>query len=467
MSSAVDTTPGTPPDAVDATAPPRTRSLKQILVHGSSWTMIEYGGSQVLRLASNVVLANAFIDSTAYGVMGIILLFTQALDMFSDIGIGPSIIQHKRGDDKRFLNTAWTLQVIRGLLIAVSASAIAWPVSIVYNETMLQLALPVAALSSAIAGFNSINLHLLNRHVKLARLSLINLGTQVVAIAGTIALAALTRSVWALIGGALLSAAVKLIASHLFCPGPRHAFAWDRTATSDLIHFGKWIFLSTLFGYLASRGDQVILGWYFPTKAEFGLYFTAAMLSSSFVNGVHAISSRVLFPVYARLANEGPETLRRQTFRMRAVLIAITVPPVCVLTIWGKEIVKLLYPFRPEFHGAGWMLQVLAVGALISVVGSTIGPVLLAKGDSYRFMIMQGARTVIMCVTMAVCGYLGSISGVENGSHIGIVIGVALPEYILYPVLVWAVRRYGVWLPKLDFAALATAGVVIAVGVLL
>ena len=450
-----------------AGSPPYSNSLKQVLLRGSSWTMIEYGGSQVLRLGSNLILANAFISSSAYGVMGIIQLFTAALDMFSDIGIGLSIIQHPRGAEKRFLNTAWTVQVIRGLLITAFAAVIAWPASKLYQEPLLLTALPVAALSSAISGFNSINLHLLNRQVRLERLSLINLGTQVVSVIGTIAIAAVTKSVWALIGGALLSATVKLIASHAFCPGPKHNFAWDRTATNDLVHFGKWIFLSTLFGFFASRGDQAILGWYFSSKAEFGLYFTAAMLSGAFVNGVHTISSRVLFPVYARLATEAPESLRRQTFRVRAVLIGLTVPPVCVLAIWGQEIVTLLYPFKPEFHGAGWMLQILAMGAVVSVIGSTVGPVLLAKGDSYRFMVIQAARTVIMCVTMALCGYIGGRSGVENGAHIGVVIGVALPEYFLYPVLVWAVRRYGVWLPKLDITAMALAAIVIALGLIL
>jgi O-antigen/teichoic acid export membrane protein len=387
--------------------------------------------------------------------------------MFSDIGIGPSIIQHKRGDEKSFLNTAWTLQVVRGALIAICAAAIAWPVSIVYSDSILRYALPVAALSALIGGFNSINLQLLNRHVKLARLSLINLGTQVVAIVGTVMFAYVTRSVWALIAGAILSAIIKLIASHLFCPGPRHDFAWDRTATRDLFHFGKWIFFSTLFGFLASKGDQVILGVYMTSKAEFGLYFTAASLSGALVNGVHTISGRVLFPVYARLATEAPDTLRKQTFRVRAILMALTVPPVCVLAIWGQEIVQLLYVNRHEYYGAGWMLQILAMGAVVSVIGSTVGPVLLAMGDSYRFMIIQITRTILMCITMATCGYIGWRLNGESGAHFGVLIGVALPEVFLYPILVWAVRRYGVWLPKLDIAGFVIAGVVIALGLLL
>ncbi len=113
------------------------------------------------------------------------------------------------------------------------------------------------------------------------------------------------------------------------------------------------------------------------------------------------------------------------------------------------------------------MLQILSMGAVVSVIGSTIGPVLLAVGDSYRFMLMQGARTVIMCCTMAIGGYLGQTSGIDKGAQIGVVIGVALPELFLYPILVWSVRRYGVWLPKLDLAGFVFAVVFIGLGLAL
>ncbi|MBM3288881.1 MAG: hypothetical protein FJY92_01895 [Candidatus Hydrogenedentes bacterium] len=463
MSDALKLDDGLAPSSRSGGDAPGRRSLKQMLLHGSSWTMFEYGGSQALRLVSNIVLARHFIDPQAYGVMGIVLLFTTALDLFSDIGLGPSIIQHPRGEEKRFLNTAWTMQAARGVLLSLCAVAIAWPAAVVYREPLLMTALPVAALSSAIGGFNSMNLHLLNRQVRLARLAFINLGAQAIAIVGTIAIAAVTRSVWALIAGSLLASFLKLVASHLFCPGPRHAFCWDRTATDALFRFGKWIFFSTAFWFVSSRGDQAILGWYLTDKAEFGQYFIAAMLSGALANGVYTIASRVLFPVYARVAEDAPGSLRAQTLRMRGALIALTVPPACVLAIWGREIVQLLYR-RPEYYDAGWMLQIVAVGTVGAVVTSTIGPVLLARGDSYRFMIVQVSRATIMCVTMIACGAIGGWTGIEKGTQIGLIVGVALPEYIVYPVLVWAVRPYGVWLPKLDFAAVAAAGVVIAIG---
>lgn len=485
MSGAVDIAPPEVEPAAKSLREPRKRSLKEMLLHGSSWTLMEYGGSQVLRLGSSIVLAHLLKDPAIFGVNLIVSVFMQGISMFSDLGIGQSVIQSKRGADPRFLNTAWTMQILRGVFFSLAALLLAWPVSRIYgNETVLY-ALPIAGLAGILEGFNSTKLFLLNREVRLARLAAINIGTQIIAIIGTVTFAYFSHTVYALIGGALLSSLVKMVASHVFCPGPADRLAWDKSSTHELFHFGKWIFFSTLFGFLASRGDQLLMGWYMSI-ALFGAFGWAVFLKEGVVQGMHQISQRVLFPLYARIAQENPEQLRRQTFRVRAVLILLSVPPVCILVVWGKEIIMLLFP--EKFHEAGWMLQVLSAGAIVSVIGSTVGPVLLAVGDSYRFMIIQASRAVILCITMFLGGFIGSVvadimvmpaimypdhfealgmSTWGQGRIIGVIIGATLPELFLYPVLIWAVRRYGVWLPKLDLAGFAFALGLIALGFML
>ncbi|MDZ4858273.1 MAG: oligosaccharide flippase family protein, partial [Candidatus Hydrogenedentes bacterium] len=343
-----------------AGATPHRRSLKAVLFQGSSWTMAEYGLSQVLRLLSNVALASLLNDPAIFGINLILMVFMQALDMFSDLGLGQSVVQSKRGDDPRFLNTAWTIQVMRGFAFSLAAVLLAWPASMAYqNYPALLYVLPVAGLAGIIGGFNSMNLFVLHRHVRLGRLAIINIGTQAIAIVATLIFAYYSKTVWALIAGALFSNLVKCVASHLLCPGPRSRFAWDSTATHELFHFGKWIFFSTLFGFLASRGDQLLMGWYM-TADMFGTYAMAILLAQAVGFGMHQISQRVLFPLYARIATDDPQRLRAQTLRVRAVLMALSVPPVCVLVIWGQEIVGLIYP--DTFRNAGWMLQILAAG---------------------------------------------------------------------------------------------------------
>lgn len=435
-------------DAVPAQRP----SLKALAIRGSTWTLVEYAIGQGLRLISNIILSRLLFPEV-FGTMLLVSVFMQALEMFSDLGIGQSVIQNKRGEDKDFLNTAFTLQVLRGVALFVGSVLLAWPASWIYGTHELLYLIPVTALGAVFTGFGSANYLLLNRRMWLARLALINLGTQFVTICFTVCLAWLWPSVWALVLGGVAACAVKLIATHTLCPGSRDQFHWDAETARDLFHFGRWIFVSTLFGFLASRGDQLILGYFLPA-AFFGVYGFASFISQGAVQALYTISNRVLFPVYSRLAESGPENLRSKMFRVRAVLMAVSVPPVCVLAIFGPQIVDLLYDAR--YQDAGWILQILAAGGVASVIGSTTGPVLLAVGDSFRFMIVMAARMAFLLLAMGIGGYFFGVKG--------LIVGVAAPDLMMYPVLTLCIRKYGVWFPWLDLAGFSFAAVCIGAG---
>ena len=87
--------------------------LRAKAMRGSAMTIISFGGQNVLRLGSNLILTRLLFPE-AFGLMALVQVFMGGLQMFSDLGIQASIIQNSRGDDPDFLNTAWTIQVIRG-----------------------------------------------------------------------------------------------------------------------------------------------------------------------------------------------------------------------------------------------------------------------------------------------------------------------------------------------------------------
>src|SRR5436190_24241135 len=117
-----------PSPSLDAAAP---RSLEKRLVRGSVWALVGHGGSQVLRLADNLVLWR-LLYAEAFGLMAIVNVFMLGLLMFSDVGIGPSIIQHEHGDDPKYHHSAWTIQAVRGLALFVVAAAAAVPLAHFY-----------------------------------------------------------------------------------------------------------------------------------------------------------------------------------------------------------------------------------------------------------------------------------------------------------------------------------------------
>ncbi len=439
--------PATPPKAPEATLSLRSRALR-----GSVWTIAGHGLSQALRLGGNLVLTRLLFPE-AFGVLALVQIVMRGLHMFSDVGLNASVIKDKRGDDPTFLNTAWTIQVIRGGGLCLCACVLAWPAAVFYGEPSLIWLIPAAGLSSILTGFGSTALFTLRRHVRLQPLVLCELSSRLAGLAVMIGLALLWPSVWALVVGGLFRTGLNSLLSYFLLPGRGPRFTWDRAAAREMFRFGRWIFLSTALAFLLQQGDKAVLGK-FITSAELGVFAVAAALSRLPLDVLRILNTRVLFPIYADLANNSPRRLRNRLYRARITLLTTFLPLLWILTIWGRLIVKLLYDAR--YVHAGWMLQILAAGSIGSVIAVTTGSVVLAVGDSFRHMVAQLVRTVLLIAGMAIGGWAWGVPG--------LLIGAAASKVLDYPALAWAVHRHGVWFPKLDLAAYAISVAVIGLG---
>lgn len=428
------------------------RSLETRSLRGAIWSLGGHGASEAIRLASNLILTR-MLAPEHFGTMLIVNVVLMGLRLFSDIGIGPSVIQHAKGEDRRFLDTAWTVQVVRGFTLWILSAVLAYPLAQVYGQPQLVALIPVAALSAAVAGFNSTSLFTLNRRLALGKLTLLEIAQQLTSIAVMVIWARLSPSVWALVAGGIAGSAFRAVASHFLVPGPKNRFAWDRETLQSITSFGRWILLSTAFSFLATRADRLILGKLL-TPTDAGLYSIATVLGQNISKLASDLGWRVLFPLYARLLEHDAEQIHARLRRARGLLMAVALPPACFLAVFGDRVVELLWD--PRYAGAGLMLQILSAGSIVGVVTETSIPILLAAGDSYRHMVNTVSRFVTLVACMTVGAWLAG--------PIGCIVGVAAAPLLLYPIIAALARRYGAWQPVVDVVAVTGSMALIALG---
>lgn len=425
-------------------------SLKARLIRSSGLTVIGYGTSQVLRLASNLILTRLLFPE-AFGVMALVSVFMMGLVMFSDLGIGPSIMQNKRGDDPDFLNTAWTIQVIRGFALWIVATALAWPMAWFYSVPELTLYLPVAALTLVILGFKPTRHETANRHLLLGRVTVIDIITQVVGIISAVLLAWWTQSVWALVISGIISAFAQLVMYNLYLPGAKNHFRWEKPAAHELIRFGKWIFLSTIAGFALGQGDKLVLGKYLSLE-QLGIYNIGYFLASfPLLLGVMLIG-KILIPIY----REKPPSESAQNFKqlqkMRFILTGMIFLLVMFFGLSGVALIHLLYDSR--YYAAGAVVVLVVIMQIPQVIVLTYDQAALASGDSRRFFVLAAARAILMIS--------GLVIGIQILSLPGALIGQGIAMLAAYPVVVWLARKQGAWDPLHD-AVFAVSGVLFAV----
>ena len=407
-------------------------SLKKQAFRATAWTIGGYGASMVLRFASNLILARLLLPAS-FGLMNLVNVFIMGLHLFSDVGLGPSLIQNKRGDDPTFINTAWTIQVIRGGALWLGSILIAWPVAQVYGEKELLYLIPIVGLSTLISSLNSTALYTLNRQLAVGKLAIFELGGQVIGLTAMISWAWFDRSVWALVFGGLATSIIQLVWSHRLLPEQPNRFVWDKEAAKNIFSFGKWIFFSTALTFLASQADRLILGK-LVTPAQLGIYGIAYTLADIPRQVIMALSGKVIFPAFSKMVDLPRETFRAKILKNRRPLLLALATGLTILVSVGDYAVRLLY--KPVYHDAAWMLPIIAVGIWHTSLYSTMSPALMALGKPV-YNTIGFSLTLITISTALFVGY--HYMGLK-----GAVIAVAVGDLPFY-----GVTMYGLWREKL------------------
>ncbi|WP_434063233.1 oligosaccharide flippase family protein [Gemmobacter denitrificans] len=408
-------------------------SLFSRVLRGSVLTAGAYAFSQVLRLGSNLILTRLLYPE-AFGLMALVSVLLIGLSMFSDIGLGPAISQSDRGDEPDFLDTAWTVQVMRGLVLWLATCALALPAARLYEAPELAMLLPVAGLSLLIGAFNPTRIDTAHRHLLLGRVTMLDLASQAIGIAAMVGLAMWHPSVWALVNGAIIGAVAKLVLTHWGLPGQPNRFRWEPTAGAQLIHFGKWIFLSTACGFLLAQGDKAILGAFLELD-ELGVYNIGYFLASFPVMLGGAVVGRIMIPIYR---DHPPAASAANAARLRRLRFALTGGILLLLGVMvfaGEPLVRLLYDDR--YLGAGAIVVAIACVQMPMVIGMTYDQSALAAGDSRNYFLVMAARAAAQTFAFLLGAYSGGLAGALIGQFVAMV--------LVHPLIVWLALRHRSW----------------------
>ena len=369
--------PGSPEAVVEYQ--PKHEPLGKQTVRGGLWTLGGYAGTQVIRLASNLILTR-MLAPDLFGVMVVVNTVMIGIRLFSDVGIGPALISNPRGEEEPFLRTAWTTQVIRGFLIWAVAIALAAPVAHYYAAKepimgVLAILLPVAGSVAAIEGFRSTSIFRLQRQLKFAPQQLVDLIEIVVVSVGMIAWAAVHKSVWALTIPPLVGSLASTLLSHLLLRDRRDRFGWERESAAYLMRIGRWVFISTALLFLSGQFDRLIFAGLVPA-AVLGVYGIATTLALMPTTAVMKVGQSVLFPTFSKVAHDHARFVGVYR-RARTMLLTIAATLVACMIAAGPFAVNAMY--KSDYADAGWMIQLLALGVWFQVVDATNVAGLLAR----------------------------------------------------------------------------------------
>jgi len=404
--------------------------------------------TNMLRAVSSVILTRLLMPEV-FGIAGVIASVSFTAALVSDLGFQAFVVRHQDGDKARFLDTIWTVGLIRSLFLTLLLIALANPIANAIGKPELASLIAVSSITFVIEGLASLTLLTALRHRQVLRLSLLELAVMAVQIVATAACAYVWRNYWAILAGMVISGTFKTALSYLVFSNSWRRFALEKQYLRDLWGFARFVTGSSIITMLLAQGDKLILAGAMSLE-QFGLYILAVNLASAPLAFTSAFSSRVLYPHYAQLWRDGAADLRAQFYAKRRLPSLLYSFAAGGLIGSAPLIIAILYD--PRYAGAAIFLQIMAIGPLFALPSNAANEALTSTGHFKATLQASVAKLVWL-------GIAGPI-GYFTGGAIGLVLAVALMEPAVLLFKWWQLRAIALLDLKQEglFLAPAVAG---------
>jgi O-antigen/teichoic acid export membrane protein len=418
--------------------PNNTSSLKSRIISSLSWNTLSFGSSQALRFLSNIVLTKLLYPE-AFGLITLTQTIIFGATMLADLGVKTVIIQDPIGDNQEFLNTAWLMHLLQGLVVFLLTIPLSFWAASHYHQPDLKLLIIATGFTTIISCLESTKITSARRKMQLKEVTIIALASQIISIIVTLLFAWQLKNVWAIVIGNLIGVVLNTALSHTYIAGENNQFHFNKSHAKKIFNFSKWIFISSSLTFVAGEGNKLLIGTFMSLK-DLALYGIAANLSSLSWLLTQVFSSS-LYPAYTEVYRTAPEKFNHLLTKSRLLLINSSVIISFVLVIAGPKLTVLLYDSR--YDGVGEYLRILALGAIIASINTSYMGVLFAINKAKLSTYLLIIQIIIQCI----CVYIGYQI---NGS-MGIVIGISILNilmYIFYSLFYYPLK---IWQPKIDF----------------
>ena len=382
----------------------------------SAWGSGATGALKVLVL----VLLTRLLSPADFGIVGAALIVIGFSLAFSQLGMGPALIQRPALED-RHISTAFYASTGFGILVAVLVWILAPNIAAFFHMTQLVPVVRALSVLFPIAGVSSVAENLTQRDMRFRLLA----NTDVFAYSIGYGLVGVVLAIagfgaWALVGGQIAQALLRSVVLMRAAPPklhPRPSWACFR----DLMGFGMGLSAARLGVILANQADNLVVGRWLGAVA-LGLYSRAYQLMSVPTSLLGDVFDKVLFPTMSRV-QEDARRLTTAYLQGTAVVALVTLPAGVVAAVVAPELVALAFgskwePLVPPF-------QILSLGMMFRTSYRMSDSLSRATGKVYR----RAWRQALYAVLVFVGAWIGQRDGI-TGVALGVLVALFL-NYIL------------------------------------
>lgn len=301
------------------------------------WRFAERCGAQIVQFIVSIVLARILVPED-YGVVALVLVFAQILQVFVDSGLGNALVQKKDADDLDF-SSVFYFNVVWCFFLYAIIYAFAPIIANFYSNPALTSIIRVLCLTVVVSGFKNVQQAYVSKTMQFKKFFFATLiGTLISAVVG-ILMAKMGLGPWALVGQKLTNLAIDTVALWVFVPWrPKLIFSFERL--KGLISYGWKLLVAALLDTLYNNLRSLIIGKMY-SESDLAYYNQGKQFPDIIVSNINTSIDSVLLPAMSS-EQDTVSKVKQMTRRSIKTSVYIMAPLMMGLAAVAVPLVRIL-----------------------------------------------------------------------------------------------------------------------------
>lgn len=379
--------------------------------------------SRIVDFVTLLVLAR-HLGAAEFGLVAMAMTVIFVVEAIFELPLVAALVRHAEITERMY-NTAFTLGLLRGLVVALLMAALSLPLAHFYGDQRLVLLICALAMAPAMRGMINPRLVIFDKAMDFRRRAAIELVAKVIAAIVAIILAITTDSYWAMAAGTIAAPTAMMIISYIMLPARPRLDLTEWRLFSDMT---VWSFFSQSVAAVNWQIDRMLLPLYIST-ASFGRFATANTLADL---PYQAVVTPTSSPLYAALVSAKESgNLQQAYLKACSGLVILMAPVLCFMAFMAGPIIDIL--LGPSWVESAPILTGLSISTLISVQVIPMPSLAMAldqtRNVAIRAVIEMFVRVPISILGIVYFGIQGAIAAKACAA-----VGVVLAS-------MWAVKK--------------------------
>ena len=358
----------------------------------------------VVEIVSFSIMSR-LLSKEDFGYYAAITAITSIFSAFSETGIGSAIIQRK-DLTKRFIDNAFTINLIFGAFLSLLLFALSGPLARMVVDSSMKIPLMLMSGTLLCHCLTSVNTAQMKRKLQFLKVGAIGLIAQVITVTVAIVLAIKGYGYYAIIVKGILNDILVLVLSYVMVH-THYNLALDKETFKAIFNFSGWLMASTLFRNLAHQMDRLLLPRLISVGA-LGSYNRPKEFVRNMSTRLNGIFDTALFPVLSGLQDDKKRL--RASFRRSFYYMNVFATVLTLAFIFNSELIIRVF-FGKQWLEITYLMMTVSATLLFNIDGRLADCYLRSLAMTKQQFFFRVAETIIASLSVIV-GYRWGVMGV-------------------------------------------------------